>query len=96
MRAKADEFEKHQMFEAVPQMDAKLCELLAKGKTRKAIKAMTCYTVNTAQEQFEAWKALEELLLDFVAACADIATMEKNPKLEGRFMSIFLAPKNSK
>ena len=38
----------------------------------------------------------EKLLLDFVAACADIATMEKNPKLEGRFMSIFLAPKNSK
>ncbi len=63
VRAKADEFEKHQMFEAVPQMDAKLCELVAKGKTRKAIKAMTGYTVNTAQEQFEAWKALEELLL---------------------------------
>ena len=35
-------------------------------------------------------------LLDLVAECADIATMEKNPKLEGRFMSIFLAPKNSK
>ena len=63
VRAKADEFEKHQMFEAVPQMDAKLCELVAKGKTRKAIRTMTGYTVNTAQEQFEAWKALEELLL---------------------------------
>ena len=63
VRAKADEFEKHQMFEAVPQMDAKLSALVAKGKTRKAIKAMTSYTVNTAQEQFEAWKALEELLL---------------------------------
>ena len=63
VRAKADEFEKHQMFEAVPAMDAQLCELLGKGKTRKAVKAMTNYTVNTAQEQFEAWKALEELLL---------------------------------
>ena len=63
VRAKADEFEKHQMFEAVPAMDAQLSALVAKGKTRKAIKAMTCYTVNTAQEQFEAWKALEELLL---------------------------------
>ena len=63
VRAKADEFEKHQMFEAVPAMDAQLSELVAKGKTRKAIKAMTNYTVNTAQEQFEAWKALEELLL---------------------------------
>ena len=63
VRAKADEFEKHQMFEAVPAMDAQLSALVAKGKTRKAIKAMTSYTVNTAQEQFEAWKTLEELLL---------------------------------
>ena len=63
VRAKADEFEKHQMFEAVPAMDAQLSALVAKGKTRKAIKAMTGYTVNAAQEQFEAWKALEELLL---------------------------------
>ena len=63
VRAKADEFEKHQMFEAVPAMDAQLSALVAKGKTKKAIKAMTGYTVNTAQEQFEAWKALEELLL---------------------------------
>ena len=38
----------------------------------------------------------EKLLLDFAASCAEIATMEKNPKLEGRFMAIFLAPKNSK
>ena len=63
VRAMADEFEKHQMFEAVPAMDAQLSALVAKGKTRKAIKAMTGYTVDTAQEQFEAWKALEELLL---------------------------------
>ena len=35
----------------------------------------------------------EKLLMDFSAACAEIATMEKNPKLEGRFMAIFLAPK---
>jgi len=38
----------------------------------------------------------EKLLLDFAEACAEIATMEKNPKLEGRFMAMFLAPKNSK
>ena len=38
----------------------------------------------------------EKLLLDFAASCADVAAMEKNPKLEGRFMSIFLTPKNSK
>lgn len=38
----------------------------------------------------------EKLLMDFAAACTDVAAMEKNPKLEGRFMSIFLTPKNSK
>ena len=38
----------------------------------------------------------EKLLLEFAEACAETATMEKNPKLEGRFMAIFLAPKNTK
>ncbi len=38
----------------------------------------------------------EKLLMDFAEACAEIATMEKNPKLEGRFMGMFLAPKNNK
>ena len=35
----------------------------------------------------------EKLLMDFAEACAEVASMEKNPKLEGRFMAIFLAPK---
>ena len=35
----------------------------------------------------------EKLLMDFAAACAELAAMEKNPKLEGRFMAMFLAPK---
>ena len=38
----------------------------------------------------------EKLLLDFAEACAEIATTEKNPKLEGRFMAMFLSPKTSK
>jgi len=38
----------------------------------------------------------EKLLLDFAEACSEAATMEKNPKLEGRFMAMFLTPKNSK
>ena len=38
----------------------------------------------------------EKLLMDFAEACAETATMEKNPKLEGRFMAMFLTPKNSK
>jgi len=38
----------------------------------------------------------EKLLMDFAEACAELASMEKNPKLEGRFMGMFLAPKSSK
>ena len=35
----------------------------------------------------------EQLLKDFASKCADIATLDKNPKLEGRNMSMFLSPK---
>ena len=38
----------------------------------------------------------EKLLMDFAEACAEVASMEKNPKLEGRFMGMFLTPKASK
>ena len=38
----------------------------------------------------------EQLLMEFAEACSEAATMEKNPKLEGRFMAMFLTPKNSK
>ena len=35
----------------------------------------------------------EQLLTSFAAQCSELATMDKNPKLEGRNMSIFLSPK---
>ena len=38
----------------------------------------------------------EKLLIDFAKDCAEIANMEKNPKLEGRFMAMFLTPKTGK
>lgn len=38
----------------------------------------------------------QELLMRFAAACEEVATMEKSPKLEGRHMSIFLSPKAAK
>ena len=38
----------------------------------------------------------EKLLIDFSEACAEVASMEKNPKLEGRFMAMFLTPKTGK
>ncbi|MBR4132774.1 MAG: translation initiation factor IF-3 [Oscillospiraceae bacterium] len=38
----------------------------------------------------------EDLLLQFGQSCAEVANMEKNPKLDGRHMSIFLSPKKDK
>ena len=38
----------------------------------------------------------EELLTRFAEECGEVGTMDKNPKLEGRFMSMFLSPKGSK
>lgn len=35
----------------------------------------------------------EQLLKDFAEKCSDVANMDKNPKLEGRNMSMFLSPK---
>jgi dipeptidase len=62
-RAAADRFEREQLERSVPEMDAKLAKLVAKGRLRKARRLMTKYSVETAQNQFSAWKALEELLL---------------------------------
>ena len=62
-RKAADDFELRQMNEAVPQVDARAAALIAKGKVSKARKLLTEYTVETAQNQFLAWTALEKLLL---------------------------------
>ncbi len=35
----------------------------------------------------------EQLLIQFAEGCSEVANMEKNPKLEGRFMFMFLSPK---
>ena len=37
-----------------------------------------------------------KLLLDFAGQCAELAVLDKEPKLEGRHMSIFLSAKSSK
>jgi len=36
-----------------------------------------------------------EMLIRFAAACEEIATLDKDPKLEGRAMSIFLSPRKA-
>lgn len=38
----------------------------------------------------------KDLLTKFAEQCAEVAMMDKEPKLEGRFMSIFLSAKVSK
>jgi len=38
----------------------------------------------------------KELLMKFAEQCAEVATMDKEPKLDGRHMSIFLSAKVSK
>ncbi len=38
----------------------------------------------------------EELLNKFAESCSEIATVDKNPKLEGRNMTMFLSPKTTK
>jgi len=38
----------------------------------------------------------EELLIRFGDGCAEVASLEKKPKLDGRHMSIFLSPKSGK
>ena len=35
----------------------------------------------------------EKLLKDYAEKCAELSSMDKNPKLEGRNMSMFLSPK---
>ena len=37
-----------------------------------------------------------KLLLDFAEQCAELSVLDKEPKLEGRHMSIFLSAKSSK
>ena len=66
VRERVDAFENEQMNSAVPANDAKLLQLYGKGgksAARKVRKALTEYTVNTAQTQFAAWTKLEETLL---------------------------------
>ena len=38
----------------------------------------------------------KDLLVRFAEQCAEVATLDKEPKLEGRSMSIFLSPKTVK
>lgn len=38
----------------------------------------------------------EQLLIRFAEGCTEVANLDKKPKLDGRFMSVFLSPKPAK
>ena len=70
VRERADSFENEQMFTKVKENDDKLLAAYNKGKkpgrkaaVRKVRKALTRYSVETAQKQFADWAKLEETLL---------------------------------
>lgn len=64
VREAIDKFELEQQNVLVPAMDKQLLAQYKEGKPNgKVIKALTKYTVETAQNQFAAWSKLEETLL---------------------------------
>ena len=65
VRAEADAYEYEMMFDRVPKVDDLLCRTLSRGGKRalkKARKAMTSFSVDNAQRQFDNWVKLEEML----------------------------------
>ena len=63
VREMADKFELQQMNEMIPQIDEAAARLVGKGRTDRARRMLTEYTVAIAQHQFEVWTKLEEMLL---------------------------------
>ena len=63
VRTEIDRWEKSQIEEKVPEMDRRLCSLLEKGKAKKAVKEMTKFSCESADEIFEKWVELDQLLL---------------------------------
>lgn len=63
VRREIDLWENRQIEEVVPAMDSRLCALLEKGKDKKAVKEMTKFSCGNAQEIFEKWVELDQLLL---------------------------------
>ena len=57
---------------------------------------MRHFTAAETNGNFDPVAIFQELLAKFGADCSEIATIAKDAKLEGRNMSMFLSPKNSK
>ena len=70
-------------------------------KTRSAVKFLkdgnrVKVTVRFRGREMAHTSIGEELLIRFGESCSEVATVEKNPKLDGRHMTMFLSPKNAK
>ena len=63
VRKEIDLWENWQIEEGIPAMDSRLCALLEKGKHKKAIREMTKFSCESADEIFEKWVELDQLLL---------------------------------
>ena len=63
VRAEIDNWENYQIDERVPAMDKELTSLLFKKKEKRAIKKMTEFSCDTAQEIFDKWVELDKTLL---------------------------------
>jgi len=60
VREAIDKYEKLMMFELIPSVDVLMLEKKSEKQVRRSL---TAFTVQSAQKQFDNWKALEELLL---------------------------------
>lgn len=70
-------------------------------KMRSAIKFLTDgnrvkVTVRFRGREMAHTEIGEQLLIRFGEGCAEVSSVDKKPKLDGRHMSIFLSPKSSK
>ena len=75
--------------------------LTKNGKVKSAVKFLNDgnrvkVTVRFRGREMAHTSLGQELLKKFGADCSEIATIAKDAKLEGRNMSMFLSPKNSK
>ena len=71
------------------EIEAALHEMMSIGPEGNRLKV----TVRFRGREMAHTNIGEQLLRNFAEQCSAIATMDKNPKLEGRNMSVFLSPK---
>ena len=67
-----------------------------KGERRRLMETKVRKMYGEKAQYFSHPEIGKELLLKFAEQCAEVAAMDKEPKLDGRHMSIFLSAKTAK